>query len=60
MSRKTILALIAIVGVTLGSAAGALAFGGDGNRGGGHGGFHGRGYGSANPARDGNSQQEGD
>jgi hypothetical protein len=39
MLRDRILALIAVAGVTLGSAAGALAFGGGGH--GGHGGFHG-------------------
>jgi hypothetical protein len=44
MLRNTILALIAVAAVALGSAAGASTFGG-----GGHGRFHGRGYGYIYP-----------
>jgi hypothetical protein len=49
MSRKTILALIAVAGLAPGSATGALAFGGGDDGGGGRGGFHDRGHGYVYP-----------
>jgi hypothetical protein len=51
MLRKTIVALIAVAGICLGSATGALAFGG--GRGGHGGGFGGKGFHGGHGFRDG-------